>query len=211
MGSRRRGPGGSLDLLLDTICNTFGGVVFIAILVIILLQLTGSPQLEAPPTAPEQEELIALESRRDDVTARLRSLREAAAQQAKLAEHIANPDDLVLAGQLDALRSRRDQLNEQRMKSLGEIGQAQIKTNAVAAELDSLDRALKDTPAKVASLEAELKQELAQRTEDTRLPVQRDTDKREIPLLLRAGRLHSVYLLRPDGSIVFNSYGTHLF
>ena len=133
----------------------------------------------------------------DDVTARLKSRCQAAAQQAKLAEQIANPDDQALAAQLEASRSRRGQLREQRMKSLGEISQAQIKTNEVAAELDSLDRALKDTPAKMASLEAELKQELAKRIEDTRLPVQRGTDKREIPLLLRAGRLHSVYLPRP--------------
>jgi hypothetical protein len=54
-------------------------------------------------------------------------------------------------------------------------------------------------------LEAELKQELAKRTEDARLPIQRDTDKREMPFLLTAGRLHSVYLVRADGSIVFNS------
>lgn len=33
MGRRRRGSASSLDLLLDTICNTFGGVVFMAILV----------------------------------------------------------------------------------------------------------------------------------------------------------------------------------
>ena len=30
----------SLDLLLDTICNTFGGVLFIAMLVIILLNIS---------------------------------------------------------------------------------------------------------------------------------------------------------------------------
>ena len=31
---------GSLELLLDTICNTFGGVLFISILVILLLNLS---------------------------------------------------------------------------------------------------------------------------------------------------------------------------
>lgn len=38
---------GSLDLLLDTICNTFGGVVFIALLVVLLLRLSPIKQLSA--------------------------------------------------------------------------------------------------------------------------------------------------------------------
>ena len=38
---------GSLDLLLDTICNTFGGVVFIALLVVLLLRLSPVQQLSA--------------------------------------------------------------------------------------------------------------------------------------------------------------------
>ncbi|MGH7138338.1 MAG: hypothetical protein ACREHD_21520, partial [Pirellulales bacterium] len=80
-GTARRGTASSLDLLLDTICNTFGGVVFIAILVTLLLQMTGGPQIEAPPDAAQHEELVALENERDEVEARLKSLREAAAQQ----------------------------------------------------------------------------------------------------------------------------------
>jgi hypothetical protein len=205
MARRRSGPSSSLDLLLDTICNTFGGVVFIAILVIVLLQMTGSTQLDAPPAEDEQEELVAREARRDEVAARLKSLREAAAQQQQLFGQIAHPDDQALATQLDDLRSRRDRLDENRMKATGEISQAQIKINEVASNLASLEQSMEDAPTKVAALEAALKNELAKRTQETRLPIQRDTDKREIPLLLRAGRLHRVYLIQSDGSIVFNS------
>ena len=42
MRRRRSSNGDSLDLLLDTICNTFGGVVFIALLVALLLRLSPS-------------------------------------------------------------------------------------------------------------------------------------------------------------------------
>ena len=41
MSRRRSRKQDSLELLLDTICNTFGGVLFIAILVVMLLQQTG--------------------------------------------------------------------------------------------------------------------------------------------------------------------------
>ena len=33
---RRTSPSGSMDMLLDTMCNTFGGVCFIALMVAIL-------------------------------------------------------------------------------------------------------------------------------------------------------------------------------
>lgn len=66
------------------------------------------------------------------------------------------PDDLSLAAQLETLQTRREQLKNDRMNSLGQISQSQIKTNEVAAQLASLDQALKDAPTKVAALEAEL-------------------------------------------------------
>lgn len=57
---RRTTSADSLELLLDTICNTFGGVLFIAILVVILLRMTGESEEETPvPTvAPEHLSLI---------------------------------------------------------------------------------------------------------------------------------------------------------
>lgn len=38
----------SLELLLDTICNTFGGVVFIALLVVVMLRLSPTKEISAP-------------------------------------------------------------------------------------------------------------------------------------------------------------------
>lgn len=205
MGRRRRGPGSSLDLLLDTICNTFGGVVFIAILVIVLLQMTGATQLDAPPGESEQEDLVALAARRNEAASRLKSLREAAARQEAILAQISNPDDEALAGKLRDLQSRRDELSGDRLKSLGEISQAQIHTNEAASELASLERSLQELPAKVDALEQSLKDEVAKRTQTAALPVQRATDKREIPVLLSAGRMHFVYIVNPDGSVVLNS------
>ncbi|MFM2219326.1 MAG: hypothetical protein RL240_3644, partial [Planctomycetota bacterium] len=40
---RRRPQTSSLDLFLDTICNAFGGIMFISILISILIQMRGDP------------------------------------------------------------------------------------------------------------------------------------------------------------------------
>ena len=51
----------SLDLLLDTICNTFGGIIFLAILVAVLLQFSGAAPFETPATTSD-ESVRALET-----------------------------------------------------------------------------------------------------------------------------------------------------
>ena len=65
MSRRRKNDTGSLDLLLDTICNTFGGILLIALLVIVLLNTTSKTkavgdteksQLEMLDNAIKQEE-----------------------------------------------------------------------------------------------------------------------------------------------------------
>lgn len=52
-------PADSLDLLLDTMCNTFGGIILIALLVA-LLSRTGGPSAEAPASQALHEQRIAL-------------------------------------------------------------------------------------------------------------------------------------------------------
>lgn len=72
MNRRRRIRADSLDLLLDTICNTFGGILFIAILVIIMLQMRGThPDIDASEIERQREQLTADQSRLDEELARL--------------------------------------------------------------------------------------------------------------------------------------------
>lgn len=54
--SRRKSEDSSLELLLDTMCNTFGGVMFIAILLSVMVSIRGHQQNEP---VPDQSEKIA--------------------------------------------------------------------------------------------------------------------------------------------------------
>ena len=63
MSRKREGPDGSLELLLDTICNTFGGVLFISILVVILLNMSSKQAETTPPTDAARAELIEAQAR----------------------------------------------------------------------------------------------------------------------------------------------------
>ena len=74
MSRRRASRQDSLELLLDTICNTFGGVLFIAILVVLLLQQTGgSPDVPSSVVASPvelQSLVIRMEAVAADLTRR---------------------------------------------------------------------------------------------------------------------------------------------
>jgi len=78
---RIRGPGDSLDLLLDTICNSFGGIIFIACLVAILARDT--PPARGSAMAAADAEMLERRIRvaEDD----LRQLESLASQQADVA------------------------------------------------------------------------------------------------------------------------------
>lgn len=52
---RRESPESSLDLLLDTICNMFGMVIFIAVLAAVLASARGARQISAAQSGPIQE------------------------------------------------------------------------------------------------------------------------------------------------------------
>src|SRR6187549_2668869 len=91
---RRRPPAdSSLELLLDTICNTFGGVLFLAILVCILLQNTGhsNAHQQSGPRSTEAD-VIELVRRQQELESVMEGLRSAAAQQELLAAQFIKPE-----------------------------------------------------------------------------------------------------------------------
>ncbi len=61
----------SLELLLDTICNTFGGIVFVSLLVVILVNMSSRETADTPPEPVTQAEMLKkqteLESLRQDL------------------------------------------------------------------------------------------------------------------------------------------------
>jgi hypothetical protein len=82
MSRRKRTADSSLELLLDTICNTFGGVLFLAILICVLLRMA-SPleQLVAEHDRTTPEEMQALELQLDALVAEIETLQATQSQQ----------------------------------------------------------------------------------------------------------------------------------
>ncbi len=201
--SRARPSESSLELLLDTICNTFGGVIFLAILVVILVQMTSRSEVTDSP-APSQAELAEFEERRSENQAKLDTLRRAAAQQQQLIKRFAKPENRDLLQQLQLARTSRDGLTDRRSRSSGRISQAQMKVNEISESLKQMAIALSKAAQALAAAEEALRKEKTARTRTARHSMLRSTRKEQKVLCLRYGRLYQV-LKRQDGAYVFNS------
>ncbi len=193
MGHRRGIKQDSLELLLDTICNTFGGVLFIAILVVMLLAQAGSGTGSAEPVVPvpSPEELEARGRELASLSAEVLRQEQIRASQSALVESL-------LPEKIRELVERRKQLlaDQARLQQLAD--DQQVKNTVIAASVAriqaEIDQALADLKA-AQKLEAEARTLLASeekaRVKDARLPQQREARfKREVSVILRYGRLY---------------------
>ncbi len=84
--SRRRSEGSSLDLLLDAMCNTFGGVMFIAILLTVMISIRSLEKKNAVPDQSENIEVVRQQAA--ELQNELDELLKKTDEQAKLLENM---------------------------------------------------------------------------------------------------------------------------
>ncbi len=201
----KRRPGienSSLELLLDTICNTFGGIIFLAILVAILLQMSNSDTSDSVESATQQM-MKDLQGRESTIAAELTRLRKMVEQQNQLIDKLPTAEDQAILEKVLRQRRTKSQLVSRRLESLGEINSLELKVGRIAQELAKLDAAKIAAQRRIDTLEKELKAETQRRTTETKLPFLRDTKKREVALVLVQGRLR--VLPKPGTKLGFNT------
>lgn len=192
--SRRRGvKQDSLELLLDTICNTFGGVLFIAILVVLLLQQTGKAPASAVAATMNLSpiELQALTTRLEAVDTELSRLKQNRASQDALIENFAPLEVRQLLEQRKESTARQDALQAEVDRLLAGNAALVDEVEAIQTDNSSVRSGLKDAKTRLTEARAKLAQERQARVQEVRLPVVRDAVmKSEIGLILRYGRLY---------------------
>lgn len=204
--SRKAAPASdSLDLLLDTICNTFGGILFIAMLVVIL---TNQISRDAAPSAPSAESSRALRRLRGELTeseSRLTKLRQAVRQKEDLERRFADPESLGLLESLRSLDDDSDELLKERAQKLTYVAESQADLEETARELEKLAQQLTETKERLQLEKQKLENEASLRSRTSEVPQQRATQKQAIPFFLKAGRLSAFAYRNEDGEIVQNA------
>ncbi|MEM7624853.1 MAG: hypothetical protein AAF333_04415 [Planctomycetota bacterium] len=178
----------ALELFLDAMSNMFGGVVFIAVTVIILLQFTARPT--APDTADvrppqETEPHPEIESLRIDVAKLQRVLDSTTTA--------SDPDNTANQLRLSEVMTEYEAAN-------AALHTQRRDTEALHANITQAQRRAKETVDQRELIHAELLETRAALEDATahppqrlRVPRYRATAKREFPVLLSGGRLVNVF------------------
>lgn len=196
---RRRRPqedATSLDLLLDAMSNTFGGVLFLAVLLAVLMQFT-TGTLATPSDASDRSaapsfsrELQQLQEVNDRLTVALEQARESARRFG--GSDVARV--LELQSRADVLTMRRSDLLSARKLASDQIAAARKRIDQISSQGEELKRRLDE-------IEERLQEQRRRRTTTAQLPSLRSTNKREFPVVVRFGRLYTPYDTGPGVAV----------
>jgi hypothetical protein len=203
--SRRAAPSGdSLDLLLDTICNTFGGILFIAMLVVILTNQMSTESSPAEPTAENSRALRTMRGELSESDARLTKLRQAVRQKEDLERQFADPESRELLTTLHALDDDTTSMITDRNQKLMQVAESQTDLIESARELERLTEMLAEAQLRLEQEKQLLQTETQLRSRTSQTPKQRTTQKTAVAYFLKGGRLCAVAKRDENGTPIPN-------
>ena len=177
----------SLELLLDTICNTFGGVLFIAIL--LALSARPTPKLVDPDPLTTAERLA--QARADRLSAEIAELEESIRQ----AEQAA---DLLGAGGMTESLLKVERARETLAEAEAAMGQAEREAEAISGQStetetrrESMENERKELQAHRDRLAGEVDRAAEGREQELAMPeLGSRSRKTEVGLIVQYGRLY---------------------
>ena len=185
---RKQGLGDSFELFLDTITNTFGGVLLIALLIVLMIR-------ESKDSAPKQTQSGATEDR-SVVQSQIDSLEaEKQSAQADL--------DMILDFNQGFQSEELKKLTEELMRSAKDNSEQSLKFNSLKdklaksknqlqnkkEEFEKIGLLLKQQQTELEKTTKELKNEESRRTRTMALPKQKETNKEEVAIFLESDKL----------------------
>jgi hypothetical protein len=202
---RKSGSSGdSLDLLLDTICNTFGGILFISMLVVILVNAASHDVSSSMPARGDHQRLVESRRQLSDMTIKLDSLRRAVRQTEELRDRFTDADSQVDIDELQALQSTTEVLHETRDANLQKLAETQESINETTSETERLRAAMRNARQELAAAQRQLESEVALRSRTSKLPRQKTTTRQQAGFFLKAGRLCSYAKFDSRGNLIRN-------
>lgn len=204
MSRKSATSGDSLDLLLDTICNTFGGILFISMLVVILVNAASSEVTQSLPSEEDHQRLVEGRRRLSDTTVRLASLRRAARQIEQMRDRFSDPESAQVIEELQDVQGMNEAMHEARDSSLEELAAMQELINETAMENARMKAAIQVARQALQAAKSQLDAEVSLRSRTSKLPRQRRTTRQQAAFFLKGGKLCSFARIGIDGQLALN-------
>lgn len=191
---RRPAPTDSLELLLDTICNTFGGVLFIAILVVLLLQMTPDspkPSDQTPvmgvPAATAESQIQEISMLEREIERQQENLKASS----ELIDRLATKELKELLEEKKQVEAEEARLKETISQLSDLTADADKKESQTRQELADLNHRKQSLEQSKQELEGQYDDLRSERTFDIRLPKVRTAPlKHSIGIVIRYGRMY---------------------
>lgn len=209
MNLRRQKPNDSLDMLLDTMCNTFGGIILLAVLVTLL---TSRERHGGVATTTETQEML---QRR--LTLAQDNLKQALQLQASLQTKTNDASRRSQVALLDTRQQIQDELKRvrelsardardleasassdpaERLQALNtQLAAAQAQKTAAQNALAASKENTKRMNTRVAALEKQTTDLVKDSQRQLRLPKEHETSKRVFYIIARYGRIYPCRLV----------------
>ena len=221
MGRRSSANESSLELLLDTICNTFGGVLFLAMLVSLLLTQTrkrteSESESADPVPAVSAADLVRLDTEAEELEQQIQQLEKLVGDVEGMAGEFAEPDYKEKLEAMQTVEREQRTLAAKRVRILSDIADAQAAAARAGAQTATTQRQQKAADADQSQAENRLEQAKLEREqliqsaiaiqktlEETtsvkttgRAPRERETSKQEFGAVLKYGRMYLMHVYK---------------
>lgn len=188
---RRDLKGDSMELFLDTICNTFGGILLIALLVIILLQISGKSGVESiekdfvdeKEYAQTEKELNALRDKMERLQKQTKSLEQQN-------DKIADPERKKLQIQSITEQKELKDILKEKESLISENLEIHQKFNEIQKELAEKNLKFNEAQNELTNKKQMYNERVSDRSIEQKLPQMRRSNKLEVVVLVRFGRFY---------------------
>ncbi len=184
---RRRAHPNSLELLLDTMCNTFGGIIMIALLIALLSRDGEAGAREALRREAAEKRLAMARGQAEEA----RELRRRLLGEGVSPEAAAT---LALLAERDELRRRIEEDRARRESNMALATALRAPSDPEESKRLAAEKQAKEMEAR--ALAERVERETQGRQRQMRLPRERATGKKTFYFIVRHGRLYPVHLMR---------------
>jgi len=190
---RQKDESGSLDLLLDTICNTFGGILLISLLVVILLNSSSTEIADKSPSKASQVELLETAIRQQELLEDIRRLREAVGNAKENQSDVLPMDVFRVAREIERLKFQNSEGSDEKAELLDELANTQSEVNAISERQKETREKLAAAKKKLDAITQRIEEEVNRRSRTAVIPqVQRSTKSARTFFLVRGKLLGPV-------------------
>lgn len=181
MARRRSNPPSSLDLFLDTVCNTFGGILFIAILIAVQIRQVGEPA-ETVGESCSPETLAQMRQTADELA---REIDSAGTLLQTIRQTMPAPVDEAERSRWDEygrLTEKQGKLATEKARLLAEHLDLAQKNAQKSEELRQAERRLRELESRESELDSKIRQ---YRADNRRMQDERDKTQKRVEELER--------------------------